>query len=299
MRPFTLLTAAMLIFLLMGCSTKDTTRAKVSTGAASEEQEPISIRYQDGGVPMVRINRLPGDRFYHHPVFIGKWGSDHYTAYRKAPHTEEGKRHLRKALIAAEWCVENQQAGGMWMYHFDFPVSGTGKTMRAPWASALAQGRAIGLLARAHEATGKYKYLQAAERAITPLEQPISQGGLSAPFLGEEEHPFYEEYPMDPPNHTLNGFISTLIALKELEDENPASRAGSVYEAGLKTLVRALPEYDREPITPYHLAHITDPPREPLALQTYHDMHIALLTRLNTYSPHPALEYYAERWASY
>jgi heparosan-N-sulfate-glucuronate 5-epimerase len=293
------LTAAMLIFLLTGCSTKDTTRAKVSTGAASEEQEPMSVRYQDGGVPMVRINWLKQERFYYHPVFIGSWGLSHYAAYKRAPRTGEGKKHLKKALIAADWFVERQRPSGMWMYPFDFPVGGTDQTLEAPWGSAMAQGVAMELLAKVHAATGKDMYLHSAEQAIAPLEKPVAEGGLAEPFLGEEEHPFYEEYPTSPPNHTLNGFMFTLMGLKDLEVEKPASRADAVYEAGLKTLVRALPEYDTKPVSAYHLSHITDPPREVHTSEKYHDVHVSQLRELNAYSPHPTLEYYAERWASY
>jgi heparosan-N-sulfate-glucuronate 5-epimerase len=204
-----------------------------------------------------------------------------------------------QALTDAERCGQRLceiQDGdtGAWRYEFDATVAGIG-TMKAPWISALAQGKACSLLARLHRASSDPAYVSAACAALVPLERSVAAGGLCADLFG---HPFYEEYPSSPSSFVLNGFEIALIGLFDLATTGE-QHARILFDAGLETLVFALPFYDAKPTSAYHLGHITNPPRRLRSFEPYHEIHTTFLWALNSISPHDTLETYARRWTSY
>lgn len=210
----------------------------------------------------------------------------------------DGPASLRRATAAASWLVNNQDASGKWLYNYDFAVSGMGVTLRAPWASAMAQGQAASLLARLNACTGDPAYLTSAENGIAPLQQPVDAGGLARDFFG---HPgWYEEYPTSPPSYALNGFEYTLIGLKDLSAIDPASNAVALFDQGYSALTYALPFFDQATNSSYHLGHLTNPPRKNYgATPAYHCRHILLGKALNAYRPNPTISFYNSLWQSY
>src|SRR5205823_4361220 len=139
-------------------------------------------------------------------------------------------------------------ATGAWPYHFDFWVGGMGVTLRQPWPSAMAQGEAISLLTRLGHVTGDRRFARAARRALAPLARPVWAGGVLA-HLGD--HPFFEEYPTNPPSFALNGFMFTLVGLYDLGQDSPAARR--LFLVGMRTLEANLHLYDTGGISAYHL----------------------------------------------
>jgi hypothetical protein len=209
-----------------------------------------------------------------------------------------GPENYNHALIAATWLRDNQDsATGKWFYNFDFPVGGMGVTLAAPWASAMAQGQAISLLVRIYDCSGDDSYLGSARHGLDPLAPPVSSGGLSADFFG---HPYYEEYPTTPPSFTLNGFMFTLVGLRELDASDPTGQAGSLFDTGFATLRYAIPFYDLGNNSTYHLGHITNPPRKTwVAPPSYHCIHVHLLEALTTIRADTILSFYRDLWRSY
>lgn len=127
------------------------------------------------------------------------------------------------------------------------------------WYSAMGQGHAISLLARAyHHSHGDRRYLQAAINGMRPFRVPSKQGGVLAKFMGKLD--WYEEYPTQPASFVLNGFIYSLLGLYDLNATAPSNVAGEarqLYEQGMTSLRRMLVLFDTGSGTIYDLRHFT------------------------------------------
>jgi hypothetical protein len=249
------------------------------------------VRLDAGGIPTITYDG--GLSYQYYPVTIELFGLQAYTWYLKYG-TQD---YLDNAVRAGDWLVDNQVPwSGEWLSRFTYYAGGSGSTLNDPWPSAMAQGLGMSLLTRLAIHTGDPKYLKAAEAALDSLKTPVAKGGVLAKFF---RHPFYEEYPTNPPTFTLNGFMYTLIGLYDLEKAAPRTEAGRLYAQGLATLRYALPFYDLSTTSSYHLSHITNPLRPAYTLVPYHQVHVMLLRALSSVTPDPTLAYYADLWGSY
>jgi heparosan-N-sulfate-glucuronate 5-epimerase len=243
-------------------------------------------RLDSRGIPLVKY----GETWAHNPVTAAQRGLQQFSRW-----TLDGVHaRLEDAVSLARWLCETQDSEtGMWSYNFDFPVGGFGTTLERPWHSAMAQGQAMSLLTRVHQATNDRSFLQAARAACSPLDHGIREGGLRADFFG---HPYFEEYPTDPPSFTLNGFMFTLLGLYDLAQDDTA--AADLLQIGMGTLVYCLPFYDTRSTSAYHLGHITNPPRQVHSSKEYHALHLKQLRALNSVRPNQTLSYYARMWSN-
>lgn len=242
------------------------------------------VKLDSHRIPVVR---RPGG-WAHNPVTIASVGlSDYSYALRSGD-----RGSMRAAVRMARWFVRNQRRDGTWPYRYDFPVAGMDLKMKAPWSSAMAQGMAASLLRRAYARTCHRTFIRTAARGLAPLTRPVSRGGLTARLRGGA---FYEEYPTRPASFTLNGFMYTLIGLYDLRDVSP--RAGRLFRAGRRTLIRNLHLYETGGISAYHLGFRTKPPRPILKSLKYHRVHVVGLTVLNRMDPSPTMRRYRDRWA--
>lgn len=94
--------------------------------------------------------------------------------------------HIAHFYDAAEWFVRHQdpKTGG-WPNPVKRKLSEYPE-LKAGWYSAMGQGHAISLLARAyHHSNGDMRYLRAAINGIKPFRVPSKQGGVLARFLGK------------------------------------------------------------------------------------------------------------------
>lgn len=131
--------------------------------------------------------------------------------------------------------------------------------LKQGWYSAMGQGHAISLLARAyHHSKGDSRYLRAAVDGMKPFRVPSKQGGVLAKFLGKFD--WYEEYPTTPASFVLNGFIYSLLGLYDLNATAPvtmAKEARSLYDQGMISLKKMLVLFDTGSGTIYDLRHFT------------------------------------------
>lgn len=94
--------------------------------------------------------------------------------------------HIAQFYDAAEWFVRHQDAKtGGWPNPVKRKLSEFAE-LKAGWYSAMGQGHAISLLARAyHHSKGNMRYLKAAINGIKPFRVPSRQGGVLARFMGK------------------------------------------------------------------------------------------------------------------
>ena len=233
------------------------------------------------GLPM-RAYLSVGPRY--NPTRIAAYALAHYNRYLR---TQAGESRAR-FLQAADWFLRAPE--GKWAY--DYPWSG----LQPPWLSAMAQGEGISVLVRAWVLSGEARYLEQARRALAPFLLPVAQGGVRSAL--EDGSPFLEEYPTDPPDHVLNGFLYALIGLLDLQRVDPDAVAGVGLEALLDTLERHIGLWDAGFWSIYDLGYRrTGVPN--LVTVSYHNLHVTQLTFLGHMARRPGLLKVARRWAAY
>jgi heparosan-N-sulfate-glucuronate 5-epimerase len=245
-----------------------------------------SITLDRRGLPRVWYSARLRAAF--NPTTIAQFGLQQLSYFQ----TGRGPHHLRAAERAAAWLVRTQTAGGAWLYGFRWRVIGSRLSLAPPWASAIAQGQAMSLLARMYARTGRRSYLQAARKARRPLTRPVTGGGLVAFLRGR---PWYEEYPTQPPSFALNGFMFALLGLHDLNAVDPAPATKTLYERGIESLAASLPLFDAGRASLYHLAR-TGAGTRFVAPARYQRLHVKLLSALAEVSDEPALRRYRDRW---
>ena len=114
----------------------------------------------------------------------------------------------------------------------------------------------------------------------------------------------FEEYPANPPNYTLNGFILTAIGLYDWGSINnpgnngPHDRARDLFIKSIRSLKTMLPFFDINGFSVYDLGYITYRSR-PNTQVFYHAFHIQLLHILYSITKEEIFKNYEELWKSY
>nr|CAD7444162.1 unnamed protein product [Timema bartmani] len=216
--------------------------------------------------------------------------------------TLSSSEHLAQFYDAARWFVRHQDPStGGWPNPVKRRVAPGMADLEPGWYSAMGQGHAISVLARAyHHSGGDPQYLRSAVAALRPFRVPSAEGGVLSSFLGK--FPWYEEYPTIPASFVLNGFIYSLLGLydlKTISSPDYVKEAADLFDQGMSSLKRLLLLYDTGSGTSYDLRHFTlgSPPN--LARWDYHATHVNQLLLLATIDRDPLLISTAERWIGY
>ena len=205
------------------------------------------------------------------------------------------KEHYANAQKVADWLLKHQAANGGWLYEYDYYHPRVEETIKSPWICGMAQGEAVGFLARMYKITNNSDYCDAAEKALEPLEKTVEDGGVLRYWNGM---PFYEEYPTPTkPTMTINGFMFCLVGLSDFYCICGSKKAKAMFDRGYDTLINILPYYDSENTSYYDLSHLTNIPRAPHPAGKYDPLHVTLCQTLNLIKPHEVLRFYAEKWS--
>ncbi|CAB1259462.1 D-glucuronyl C5-epimerase [Vibrio cholerae] len=155
----------------------------------------------DNGIPY-RFYQSVGVQY--NPTRIAAYGLAHFNRYIDNAFDNDKEIFMK----CANWFLDLDNA--RYEYNFDWGQ------LKSPWISCMAQGEAASLLIRAYKLTGEDKYLLQAEKSLTPLFLPITEGGVQSVL--PDGSIFLEEYPSLKPTHVLNGFLYALIGLGEYID---------------------------------------------------------------------------------
>jgi heparosan-N-sulfate-glucuronate 5-epimerase len=228
-------------------------------------------------------------RMHYYPIAIGQYALAIFHTWLDGG--QEGDR--RRFLSLAEWFVANQAEDGCWYAQSEIKVY----RLRPPWPSAMAQGRGLSVLLRAWQESGEGRYLDGARRALAAFSRPLAAGGVASTFDGRVT---YEEYPVQPPPHVLNGMIFALFGLWDMARADPGDgQAAALFEQGAATVAALLPRYDTGWWSLYDLYHLEAGTPRNLCTAHYHDIHIKQLTALHAITDRAPFAAMARRWAAY
>lgn len=153
----------------------------------------------------------------------------------------------------------------MFPYRRSFRLHGNCETLQAPWFSAMAQAQVMGVMLARGKEKEVLAILQSFDR-FHPTQNWVS-------FRDDKGDVWFEEYPLSPPTHALNGFLFTLLDLnhvgKHATDPVVRAKAQLHFKLGLKTARRNIKKFfpQGSEISQYCLAHpwVKDP--------GYHEIH--------------------------
>ncbi len=195
----------------------------------------------ENGVYMVNMSKVKSLRTsntnVYYPSSIGQMVLVHRIRYERF----KDEIDLKRMMDNANWFADNLNKEGCWLFTNDVHYS-KGKTLKAPFCSAMGQGLAFSALVSAFYFSGDDSYLKTALKGLPPFNQdnPFTVVGHLA-----DGSPFYEELGAKQDSiHILNGYIFALLGLYDLTKATGSVEAKELYEAGLDTLRQHIGRFD-------------------------------------------------------
>lgn len=237
---------------------------------------------EDNGIPVVDYGNIGGQQVgrQYVPVAIIQTGLEHYKS-REA-------KDRKKFLNCVNWIwnhAERCDSLAILVYHYPFPAY----DLTPPWRSAMAQGQALQLMIRADQETGNQRYLALADSLLNPMLLDVNEGGVTHKF--SDNNWWYEEYADADVDDimVLNGMMYTLLGLHEYYEYTNSEKARKLFQLGINSLVKFLPDYDRNGHSYYDIL------KHPAGGE-YHSIHINQLQQLYTITNNQVIDKYYTKW---
>ncbi len=174
----------------------------------------------------------------YHPTIIGHYALSRWNEYCKTQHTSDREMFL----MQVQWFIEHEvvigDASSGWPISFPHP----GVKYGGVWLSAVTQGCAISVLARAYYLTHEQRLLEMMQRVLHSFEQDILDGGVKTP-IGKQGI-FFEEMGVYPASHNLAGGTFAILCLYNYELLMNDRQMNTLVQSALATLQKVLPEFD-------------------------------------------------------
>lgn len=209
-----------------------------------------------------------------------------------AYHRTGNSSYKDRGFYLADWLLDNATHRDdfvVWSYDYAWPPY----DLKSGWTGSLNQAAIMKALSFAYLYSRDEKYKFILDKTLNAFEVDIGEGGLKIIRIDEGEHyVWYPEYVKENPPYVLNGFITVIIRLREYYLISNDKKAEKLYLEGLDSLIHYLPDYDAGNNRSYYdtLGNLANP--------HYHEMHIAQLDTLYTYTKNPIFKEYKEKWKS-
>lgn len=254
-------------------------------GAAPPERDAKPEKYSlvEGRVPMIYYGKVDGVYLGYQPAphGIAQAAREAFYAYARTGNRE----NLSRGLFLVDYLLNTAVDMGeylIWEYPFPWPPY----DLERGWRGSLCQAGIMKALMLAYRYTGEERYRLASEKVLRAFSVPVEEGGL---LMLREGYCWYPEYVSENPPYVLNGFITTLIWLREYADYFNSSEAEKRYSCGVEALRRFLPEYDADGWSYYDA-------QGKLASEHYHRMHVWQLGVMYNLTGDELFLEYRSRW---
>lgn len=247
------------------------------------------IVMHESGLPQVQ----DGEKLYWNTVALSHYALTMYGRYLRGDNTAQ-----QMFFAAADKLLDLQREDG----GFPYPSrQHRHTTLKDGWVSAMAQGNALSVFARALQLKEEPRYRKAGEIAMRNLLTPVAQGGSFTTMADLDasmsDYVFFPEYPNTPIDYTLNGYMFALLGIYDWSNVKSANQQEAVnaFHDGMSTLDRILPLFDIDGFSAYDLAHIVLK-LPPYVAAEYLGIHVYLLHALNSIAPSKVLTHYERKW---
>ncbi len=245
--------------------------------------EDFRYDFDDDGIPRVDYGRRLGLRY--NPITTAQWGLFNLQRWKSRRDHAALEQALRCADRLACDCEpwKNDILG--WIYDYGFDLYGP----FPPWISAMAQGEAVSLLLRCHQLRPSRDYLDVCRGAVRAFFYDYEQGGVTAAL--SDGTPFFQEYPVHPPVHVLNGGLFALIGLYDYAAFFGDADAMSLAHRVVAGLDHHWMDWDLGYWTRYDLYRVVRP-----ASAAYQELHARLFEAVGALFDDSILLNVAKRW---
>jgi hypothetical protein len=177
-----------------------------STQAVSLEMDCYT---DSNGVPLFQFN---GQEYYH-PVNIAQKTFpliNSYVLTQDSAYLNRAEYFIKVLIDSSHLC----QGARFYPYQFDFPLhTMESQVLLHPWYSGMAQGHLLTALSRLYQITHKEQYAVFAHETFRSYFHFYDTEDPWIMILDPGQFMWIEEYPMFPPDRTLNGFIFSIYGL--------------------------------------------------------------------------------------
>jgi len=223
-------------------------------------------------------------KLQYHPVYIAHRSLEQLDAYIEY----NNKVFLKSAEKYANKLLELSQTKGnslYFPYSWEWKLHGIkGQVMKPDWYSGMAQGDILSILSRLYRFTKKKKYMDASKKVFSSF---FDYRGKSDPWIMDKDESGYiwiEEYPMDIPCRTLNGFIFGIFGLYDYFLITKNKKCEDLINDCIETVEHYIPRFRNErDVSYYCLKHKQKSVR-------YHKLHIEQLNMLYMITNRPSLK---------
>ena len=252
----------------------------LSTAKIHYSKEYYGTVFDELGVPM--LPTAEGNEYY--AVNIAQYGFILLNEYSQSNSNE--LLTLLKAQAACLIKIASHESNKVIWWH---NTDNKKYNIKAPWASAMAQGEAISFLLRMHQITGNEEYLNTSIAA--------------ANFLLDENHPkrvairdknnnlWLEEYPSSIPSFVLNGFIYALFGLYDLYRVTNDEKIKASIDECVLTLENNIDKFDAGYWSYYDLLK-----KELVRYYYQKNVHVLQLEVLALLTKKEKFDFYAKKW---
>jgi hypothetical protein len=242
-----------------------------------------ALRLDPDGIPRAWY-RSTGAVYW--PAYIAWYGLVQLGHYLRRADEQYLDRFLKQVSWLEQNAVVRSDGAVVWPMNFDYPSGAI--LLKAPWISAYTQGLVISTLVRAWRLTKRPSLLKLLENSAKVFELDVEDSGVRVSLDG---HVLYTEVPGGAPPGILDGFMTSLLGLYDLQAETGDPVVRRMFEEGIEGLKYALPRWDyRNKWSWYGCRAYLSPP-------AYHYQNCLLLEILARLSQQPILAEYARRWS--
>jgi len=254
------------------------------------------VSLDEHGIPVTDYGSLHGGagRRYN-PTFIANYALALYRDYlvtKDQTLLQAFQNQIQWFLSHATW--REYRGIDFWVWEFDF--DNPAFEAKAPWVSALSQGRVLCVFLAAYDLTNNLEYLRAAEYAFRSFIVPTSAGGV-ATF--EDGVAWYEEVADEnaPSAKILNGHIAAVQGLWTFWKWTGRADVKRYLDLGIAAVKRDIALYDAGFVSFYSQYPTT--PRQYAPARDYNTLHVHQLLWLYEITGELVFLEYALRFARY
>lgn len=261
-----------------------------------------TVDFDENGIPVVKYD----DTWQYNPVTVAQF------ALKKYGQALKTDKDYTDFLKTADWLVNYQNTDGSLVYDFSFQYN---KDITIPkgFVSAMAQGQALSVYARAYLVSYDEKYLKAGKTCLDFMLKQSGDGGctttlqdfaqLSSSLSQYKDLPIYELYLCKPQTYVLNGDMFALMGLYDWSQtafgQYGSIQADQAFRAGCKSVEVILPYFDYNGFTSYDLLPYING-SDPYFSNSYaHMTHTYLLNTLAQLTGSDIFRKYYQRFADY
>ncbi|MGD1836200.1 MAG: D-glucuronyl C5-epimerase family protein [Nitrososphaeraceae archaeon] len=243
----------------------------------------------ENGIIMYDYNGVQGKVY--NPLVVATFGLNYYDEYLK---NIDKDYNIKKFINSANWILDNLKNKGEYsILEYKFPWIFYG-WIEPPYASALAQSKAMYLLMLAYDVTGDKKYYEGTQKILNSFLVDYDDGGVVSYENNNNSSLFLHllAKPDTQKTYVLNGHTGSLIFLWKYYEKTKDPTVESIFTKGINYLKENLLLYDTGLWSYYDLMNN-------LAPTTYHKGQIKQFETLYEITEETILKEYADRFKKY